>query len=264
MSSYREPSTGYSTPTFLNPRSPPPPPPKSRPPPSPSQQHPSSGPPLPPPPPTSTHPNFSEPNTPQTQHQPQHSHPQPPSLSDPWLPEILLDKPTPTLSHLLATPPLLTSLTHQHPSLHPSPLPPHLHQTSTLAQTLKTKHLHLLRLRQATQSRILHLRQLERQWRQKQAEIDRGLEPWGAKNLYQRLVARERESEEWTAVLEESFLDVIDGGGSGGAGAGGGGMKAGEREVGEFLRRYREGRRGVGRRREERARWDEGRVGGWR
>ena len=55
---------------------------------------------------------------------------------------------------------------------------------------------------------------------------------------------------------------VIDGGGAGGAG--GGGMKAGEREVGEFLRRYREGRRGVGRRREERARWDEGRVGGWR
>lgn len=82
-------------------------------------------------------------------------------------------------------------------------------------------------------------------------------------------MARERESEEWTAVLEESFLDVIDGGGTGGAGAGaggagGGGMKAGEREVGEFLRRYREGRRGVGRRREERARWDEGRVGGWR
>ena len=78
-------------------------------------------------------------------------------------------------------------------------------------------------------------------------------------------MARERESEEWTAVLEESFLDVIDGGGTGGAGgASGGGMKAGEREVGEFLRRYREGRRGVGRRREERARWDEGRVGGWR
>lgn len=68
-------------------------------------------------------------------------------------------------------------------------------------------------------------------------------------------MAREREGEEWTRALEESFLHDAPGGADG---------RVGEREVGEFLRRYREGRKAVGRRREERARWDEGRVGGWR
>ncbi|KAL9003160.1 MAG: hypothetical protein Q9180_009923, partial [Flavoplaca navasiana] len=138
---------------------------------------------------------------------------------------------TPTLQNTLNNPTLLTALASQHPSLTPSPLPPHLHQTSTLAQTLASRHTELLHLRQATQSRLLHLRQLERQWRQKQAEIDKGLEPWGAKNLYQRLVAREREGEEWCRALEDSFLE--DGGegvgerevGRGGAGWGGGGKR---------------------------------------
>ncbi|KAL8770125.1 MAG: hypothetical protein Q9209_004163, partial [Squamulea sp. 1 TL-2023] len=234
MSSYRKSPTGYSTPSFLNPRSPPPPPPpKSRSPPSPPQplhlqRHQSSGPPLPPPPPTSTHPNLSQSTTP---HQnPQSSHPQPPSPSETWLPPILLDKPTTTLQSTLQNPPLLTALSSTHPSLTPSPLPPHLHQTASLASTLQSRHRELLHLRQSTQSRLLHLRQLERQWRTKQSEIDRELEPWGAKNLYQRLVAREREGEEWTRGLEESFLHD-DGGGMGGDG------KVGEREVVEFLRR---------------------------
>ena len=64
-------------------------------------------------------------------------------------------------------------------------------------------------------------------------------------------MAREREGEEWCRALEDSFLED-------------GGEGVGEREVGEFLKRFREERRGVGRRREERGRWDEGRVGGWR
>ena len=79
--------------------------------------------------------------------------------------------------------------------------------------------------------------------------MDRELEPWSAKELYRRLVKGEREAEEVSRVMEESFLE------------GGGG---GERELGDMVRRYREGRVLVARRREGRQRWDEGRVGGWR
>lgn len=80
--------------------------------------------------------------------------------------------------------------------------------------------------------------------------MDAVLEPWSAKALYRRLVVAEREAEELSKGLEESFL--------------GGDGRAGEREVGDFVRRFREARTVVGRRGEERARWDEGRVGGWR
>lgn len=44
----------------------------------------------------------------------------------------------------------------------------------------------------------------------------------------------------------------------------GAGGRGEEREVGEMVRRFREGRVRVARRREGRERWDEGRVGGWR
>ena len=68
--------------------------------------------------------------------------------------------------------------------------------------------------------------------------------------LYQRLREAEREAEEVSKGMEESFLE--------------GDGRAAEREVGEFVRRWRETRVTVGRRREARQRWDEGRVGGWR
>ena len=81
--------------------------------------------------------------------------------------------------------------------------------------------------------------------------MDRVLAPWSAKMLYQKLRESEREGEEWCRGLEESWLE-------------GEGGEIGEREVGEFLRGFREGRGRVWRRREARERWDEGRVGGWR
>lgn len=56
-------------------------------------------------------------------------------------------------------------------------------------------------------------------------------------------------------ALEESFLDGE------GAGAGAGGD---EREVLDWVRRYREAKKGYYLRRERKERWDEGRVGGWR
>ena len=80
--------------------------------------------------------------------------------------------------------------------------------------------------------------------------MDRELAPWSARVLYERLREGEREGEEWCRGLEESWLE--------------GGEVMGEREVGEFLKGFREGRGRVWRRREGRERWDEGRVGGWR
>lgn len=55
--------------------------------------------------------------------------------------------------------------------------------------------------------------------------------------------------------LEESFLDGQVARSDG---------QATEREVADFLRRYREGRKIAYLRREKKERWDEGRVGGWR
>lgn len=74
--------------------------------------------------------------------------------------------------------------------------------------------------------------------------------------LYQRLSAAVGEQEALCRGLEESFLEG-DGDGSGGA-------KATEREVADFVRRLREGKKVAYLRTERKERWDEGRVGGWR
>lgn len=250
-----------------------------------------SGPPLPPPPPLSNQQSLppyppSHPQTPYQQHESQPQLPQPPAVGEPWLPPLLLSKTTAQLSPLLQPSPqdpsqpnpLLTSLTYLHPSLHPSasPLPPLLSQTTQLATHLSSRHAHLLHLRQQTQSHLLQLHGLERQWRDKQRLLDKELEPWSAKRLYERLRVKEREGEDVGLGVEGSWLDGNDhrheterGGGGGddgirtGSGAEGTGMMS-EREVADFLRGWREGRARVWRRREMRERWDEGRVGGWR
>lgn len=77
--------------------------------------------------------------------------------------------------------------------------------------------------------------------------MDEALAPWSAKALYQRLREAEREAEDVSRGMEESFLE-------GGAAV----------EVGEWIRGWKEARARVARRSEERERWDEGRVGGWR
>ena len=72
--------------------------------------------------------------------------------------------------------------------------------------------------------------------------------------MYQRLVSSINEQEGLVRAMQESFLE----GGEGGQG------KASEQEVSEWIRRIREGTTMLEKRREMRARWDEGRVGGWR
>ena len=68
--------------------------------------------------------------------------------------------------------------------------------------------------------------------------------------LYHGLSAAVAEQDALCRGMEESFVE--------------GEGRASERELVEFLRRYREARKVGWLRRERRERWDEGRVGGWR
>ncbi|KAG5299643.1 Mod_r superfamily domain-containing protein [Histoplasma capsulatum G186AR] len=182
--------------------------------------------------------------------------PQPPKVEDGWLPDNLKDKSTPDLHSILQNPTLLHALATTHPS-YPA-MQTHL---TTLLSAIKqlAKHLvslevHLQNLRASTESLLLHHQSLELSWRKKQSEMDSALEPWSPKALYQRLVAGIAEQEAVCRAVEESFLESEQGSEE----------KASEREVVEWVKRVRtEGAR-LESRREMRARWDEGRVGGWR
>ncbi|KAF1956226.1 hypothetical protein CC80DRAFT_472976 [Byssothecium circinans] len=249
----------------FNPSTPPPPPPK------PSAHSsgtatPQTGPPLPPPPPGQQsynhHPHESSQAYPPNPAQPGSAPSpavQPPE--DGWLPDVLKDKTTVDLHHVLQTRDLQHALVHNTETTHPSipastaPLQALLAQNIALAESLKQFEAHLQHERESAQSRLLSLRALERQWRAKQAEQDEALREFSPPALYQRLSAAVGEQEALCRGLEESFLE----GESGGSDA-----MASEREVTEFVRRLREGRKVAYLRAERKERWDEGRVGGWR
>ncbi|KAF1817067.1 hypothetical protein P152DRAFT_371732, partial [Eremomyces bilateralis CBS 781.70] len=169
-----------------------------------------------------------------------------------WLPPNVRDKTTPDLHVLLSNPPLLSSLAHTHPSIPAStaPLTSLLSTNTTLAHRLLALETSLATHRAATQSRLLALRALEQQWRGKQSAQDAGLQEFAPSGLYRRLNQAVAEQEMVCRGVEESFLE--------------GEGRAEEREVGEWMKRVREGRRVAFMRREGRERWDEGRVGGWR
>ncbi|PGH29381.1 hypothetical protein GX50_07861 [[Emmonsia] crescens] len=182
--------------------------------------------------------------------------PQPPNIEDGWLPDTLKDKSTTDLHSILQNPTLLNSLATTHPAYPATQahLTTLLTANKQLATHLLSLETHLQGLRASTQSLLLHHQSLELSWRKKQSEMDAALEPWSPKALYQRLVAGIAEQEAVCRAVEESFLES-DQGSEG---------KASEREVVEWVRRVRgEGAR-LESRREMRARWDEGRVGGWR
>ena len=239
----------------FNPSTPPPPPPKH----SSGPATPQSGPPLPPPPPQQ---GYSEHQQAPTHAQFQPQQPAVPPPDDGWLPDVLKDKTTADLHHVLQTPDLLRAIIHSPDTAHPSipastaPLQNLLAQNVALAEQLKALESHLQHQRDSTQSRLLSLRALERQWRTKQAEQDLVLREFSPPALYQRLSAAVGEQEALCRGLEESFLE--------GEGADGTDAVASEREVTEFVRRLREGRKNAYLRAERKERWDEGRVGGWR
>jgi len=161
------------------------------------------------------------------------------------------------LAEVLAKPELLHALVHAESTSHVSttaalePLEYAVQENLKLTTRLKEAETRLVHLRSSTQARLLAVNALERQWRQKQSEMDRSLAPSAPSSLYQRLSQGVQEQEMVCRALEESFLD------------GDGGI-ASEREVLEWVRRYREAKKVYYSRKERKERWDEGRVGGWR
>ncbi|KAH7388730.1 hypothetical protein BKA66DRAFT_414975 [Pyrenochaeta sp. MPI-SDFR-AT-0127] len=243
---------------------PPPPPPK------PSAHSsgtatPSHGPPLPPPPPGQPQPYSNlqgsqlHPQNP-VQGLPDQLAVQPPD--DGWLPDVLKDQTTKDLHHILQTPDLQKAIVNNPDTTHPSlpasvaPLQALLAQNVGLVESLKQLEAHVQHQRDSVQSRLLSLRALERQWRSKQAEQDEALREFSPPALYQRLSAAVGEQEALCRGFEESFLE--------GEGVASGDTVASEREVADFVRRLREGRKVAYLRAERKERWDEGRVGGWR
>ncbi|KAM5468959.1 hypothetical protein MferCBS49748_003170 [Microsporum ferrugineum] len=182
--------------------------------------------------------------------------PNPPTIEDRWIPDILHDKSTTDLHALLSNPSLLSALANTHPAAtYASANVEKLIATNTsLASHLLELQSHLSALRASTESLLLQHQSLEVSWRKKQTEMDAALDPWSPKALYQRLVGAVAEQEAVCRAVEESFLEE---------GQRGGGL-AGEREVAEWVRRIRAEGGKLEARREARARWDEGRVGGWR
>ncbi|KAK6843032.1 hypothetical protein PG987_003892 [Apiospora arundinis] len=181
------------------------------------------------------------------------------------------------LADILSDPNLLNALTHAPDAGHPSLLSSHAGLQSALTENM-TLAAHLVDLegrvsqqRAHTQAQLLSTHALERQWRQKQAEMDAALSSFAPAALYGRLTQALAEQEQICDALEESFLDggrgapppsslsynaAADGDDAGGV--------ATEREVLDWVRRYREARKLYYLRQERKERWNERRVGGWR
>lgn len=182
---------------------------------------------------------------------------------------------TTDLHPLLTNPSLLTALVQTHPA-HTSAqshLQTLLASNTALASRTRDLETHLGALRETTDALALHHGSLELAWRRKQAEMDAALAPWSPKALYQRLSAAVAEQEAVCAAVEESFLEDAGGGAAAAevgarreddASGGGPAGQASEREVVEWVKRVRSEGAKLEARREAKARWDEGRVGGWR
>ena len=184
---------------------------------------------------------------------------------------MLQDKVTTDLAPILSDPTLLSALATSHPSYTSSqvPLSEQLSSNIALATHVQETANKLTQLREQTQALLLQHTTLSSQWRRKQSDMDKALEPWSPKAKYQRLVASIVEQEAIVRAIEESFLE---GGSHLGAygdegfySAGGHGTaKASDRDIGDWVKRIRENVQILEMRKEMRERWDEGRVGGWR
>lgn len=128
-------------------------------------------------------------------------------------PKSLFSHRTKDLHHILQNPELQHAIIHNPETAHGSlqastaPLQALLTQNIQLAQSLKQLEAHVQHQRDGTQSRLLSLRALERQWKAKQAEQDEALREFSPPALYQRLNAAVGEQEALCRGLEESFLE---------------------------------------------------------
>lgn len=163
------------------------------------------------------------------------------------------------LAELLADPALLNAVTHSPASIHPSLQASHEALGTALSDNIELAN-HLVELesrlsvqRSNTQAQLLSTHALERQWRQKQSDMDHALAPFSPASLYQQLSQGVQEQAMMCQAMEESFLEGE-----------GEGALASEREATDWIRRYREAKVQYYLRQERKERWDEGRVGGWR
>ncbi|KAI1108077.1 hypothetical protein F5Y14DRAFT_117962 [Nemania sp. NC0429] len=194
-----------------------------------------------------------------------------PDPGDAWLPRILQDKSKQDLADILGDPSLLQALTVSPTTMHPSlaqtqdALTVALADNIALAQHLTELETRLTHQRASAQAQLLSAHALDRQWRSKQADMDNALAPFAPAALYTRLTQALQEQAMLCAAMEESFLEgqgTQGIGGNGDDGAAGG--LATEREILDWVRRYREAKRLYYLRQERKERWNERRVGGWR
>ncbi|CAG7935497.1 unnamed protein product [Penicillium nalgiovense] len=201
--------------------------------------------------------------------------PDPPTIEEGWLPDLVSDKSwvplkslksmitaplnshkprTTDLQTILKDPSLISALSSQHPSY--TTRQQHLETLIQTNKDLATRILemqnHLVEVRASTETMMITHQSLEVSWRKKQAEMDAALAPWSPKALYQRFSAAITEQEAVCHAVEESFLDEDHHG------------RATEKEIADWVRRVRAEASKLAARKEAKARWDEGRVGGWR
>lgn len=188
---------------------------------------------------------------------------QPPSLEAHWLPDSLPPKTTADLAPILQHGELLTALAHSHPSYAASTaqLNSAIEANTDLARQLSALETQVQQSRAQSAQLLLQHTTLSTQWRRKQSEMDDALSPWGPRAMYQRLVSSISEQEAVIRAMQDSFLE---GGEAAFHGSGPESGKASDKEVGDWIRSIREGTTTLEKRKETRARWDEGRVGGWR
>lgn len=160
---------------------------------------------------------------------------------------------------MLASPQLLSALTQSKETIHPSLARSHqllqacLSENLDLAAHLVDLETQLSQQRSSAQAQLLSTHALDRQWRQKQSDMDHALSPFSPAALYQGLVQGVHEQASVCHAMEESFLDGE-----------GDDAPASERDVLDWVKRYREAKALYYLRQERKSRWDEGRVGGWR
>lgn len=201
--------------------------------------------------------------------------PDPPTIEEGWLPDLVSDKScvpsnsqkrngrntsnprnprTTDLQTILKDPSLISALSSQHPSYtaRQQHLETLIQTNKDLATRVVEMENHLAEARASTETMLITHQSLEVSWRKKQAEMDAALAPWSPKALYQRFSAAITEQEAVCHAVEESFLDEDHHG------------RATEKEIADWVRRVRGEASKLAARKEAKARWDEGRVGGWR
>lgn len=183
---------------------------------------------------------------------------QPPQalIENTWLPQILLDKTTADLHEVLADPAMQAALLSNPETSHPaiaasqSELEPIIQSNIALASAVEALGQRVASQRTATQARLLALRALEQQHRSKISETEDASRNFSPGALYQRLNASSTEQQQLLRGIEQSWTDEPG--------------QASEREVNEWVRRVKDASRAAFLKKEKKARWDEGRVGGWK